>query len=65
MPTPTIYRRNEMGNMSYCKFQNTLDDLWDCVDDCDKNIYEECECPDEEMARKQLIKLCIKIAESQ
>lgn len=49
-----------MSNMAYCRFRNTVQDLWDCHqnmehdDDLDK--YEQ-------TARKQLIKLCVEIAE--
>ena len=45
--------------MGYCRFENTLKDLEDClehIDDKDLNEYEE-------PARKKLIKLCKEIAE--
>lgn len=46
-----------MGNMSYCRFQNTLGDLRDC--------YEAMEdmdiSPDEEKAKARMIRLCQKI----
>jgi len=46
-----------MANMSYCKFQNTLNDLRDCYDAInDNNLSEE-----EERARDGLVKLCAKI----
>lgn len=49
-----------MANMSYCRFQNTLQDLRDCyynLDDIEDMDEEELE------ARKQLIQLCKDIAE--
>lgn len=46
-----------MSNMSYCKFQNTLNDLEDCYDTIGDQLS-----PDEERARKKLIDLCEKIA---
>ena len=49
-----------MSNMSYCRFQNTLQDLKDCYN----NIDETKELSREEFyARKQLIELCKDIAE--
>lgn len=42
-----------MGNMSYCRFQNTLGDLQDCYDSMGEELSAE-----EERARKRLIKLC-------
>jgi hypothetical protein len=44
-----------MGNMHYCRFQNTLSDLRDCYDDWDTESEEE------EKARERLLKLCKKI----
>ena len=47
-------------NMSYCRFQNTLQDLKDCY----YNIEDLEDMSDEEKrARKQLIELCCDIAE--
>jgi hypothetical protein len=43
-----------MGNMSYCRFQNTLNDLRDCYD----NLFDDDLSEEEERARKRLIKLC-------
>lgn len=48
-----------MGNMSYCRFENTLQDLEDCYENID-NINEL--SADELKARKVLIKLCVDIA---
>lgn len=48
-----------MTNMSYCRFQNTLSDLWDCYENMDN-----CSDSEEELsAKEQLIKLCEKISE--
>ena len=47
-----------MGNMSYCKFQNTVSDLKNCYEsmqDSDLDSYEE-------KARKKIIDLCVDIA---
>lgn len=47
-----------MGNMSYCRFVNTLKDLTDCY--C--YLWESLPSSSEEKARKDLIAMCIKIA---
>ena len=48
-----------MGNMSYCRFQNTLADLRDCREHInDSNLSE-----DESKARQKLVRLCKDIAE--
>lgn len=47
-----------MGNMGYCRFQNTRQDLQDCYDHLFDNDLSE----DEERARKRLIRLCQEIA---
>jgi hypothetical protein len=49
-----------MGNMSYCRFRNTLEDLRDCYNYIDETIDNE----EEEYAREKLIKLCAKIADN-
>jgi len=41
-----------MANMSYCRFENTFNDLIDCID----NIWEEAENMRDERARKQMIR---------
>lgn len=50
-----------MTNMSYCRFQNTLSDLEDCVD----ALYEISDLDelsdDEKRAAKKLIKACIEV----
>ena len=47
-----------MGNMDYCRFQNTLSDLKDCRDD----MEDEPQSKEEQRARLQLIELCVDIA---
>jgi hypothetical protein len=47
-----------MGNMSYCRFENTLKDL----EDCDEHLDTKVNSKEEHEARKELIKLCISIA---
>jgi len=47
-----------MGNMSYCRFQNTAVDLQDCYD----HIDEEGLSKDENRARTHLVTLCREIA---
>ena len=46
-----------MSNMSYCRFQNTLEDLRDC----EENLYEPCS-KDEHRARINLLRLAHRIA---
>ena len=41
-----------MANMSYCRFENTLNDLVDCIN----NIHEEAENMRDERCRKQMIR---------
>ena len=48
-----------MPNMSYCRFENTLRDLQDCVGHMDDEGLSEYEAK----ARDQLIRLCVKIAD--
>ena len=46
-------------NMSYCRFQNTVIDLYDCYENMmNENLSEE-----EEKARERLIELCEQIAD--
>lgn len=47
-----------MPNMSYCRFQNTLDDLRECY----RHVWDDEISADEERARAELIKLCRMIA---
>jgi len=46
-----------MGNMPYCRFRNTLIDLYDCYAYLNEEVSEE-----ENTARKKLIILCQDIA---
>jgi len=47
-----------MTNMSYCRFENTVHDMWDCQDHLwDKELSE-----DEERYRKHFIKACREVA---
>jgi hypothetical protein len=48
-----------MGNMSYCRFENTYKDLRDC----DDNMNNEPESESERKYYNLLIKLCKKIAD--
>ena len=65
-----------MGNMCYCRFQNTLRDLKDCHEHIEILSLSECVCEEDQFcncdeqplsheeagARKDLIGLCVKIA---
>ncbi len=42
-----------MGNMSYCRFENTYNDLVDCYENMDNDLSES-----EEKYRKRIIELC-------
>ena len=48
-----------MGNMSYCRFENTMDDLRDCIN----NIYRQAENERDEQCRQQMIALFKEVAE--
>ena len=48
-------------NMSYCRFQNTLEDLKDCWENIDDNTDLS---ESETKARLRLIKLCKRIADA-
>jgi len=48
-----------MSNMSYCRFRNTVNDLWDCKD----ALLDEISDDDERLARKRLVKVCREIVE--
>ena len=47
-----------MSNMSYCRFENTLQDLRDCYEHWDEKISE-----DEFKAKERLLKLCQNIVD--
>ena len=49
-----------MSNMSYCRFENTLNDLRDCEEHLSDDESEMSEY--EKDAKKNLIKLCIRIS---
>ena len=48
-----------MGNMSYCRFRNTLQDLQDCKE----NLFDQDMSREEFNARESLIALCKDIAD--
>ena len=48
-----------MSNMSYCRFENTYNDLKDCYAHMDDDLEGE----DEEKARVRMVKLCQKIVD--
>lgn len=54
-----------MGNMSYCRFENTVIDLRDCkfaLEEMIKNPCKDNELPKrEEDSAKELLKLCVGI----
>ena len=45
--------------MSYCRFENTMDDLRDCI----RNIYREAENERDERSRQEMIALFMEVAE--
>lgn len=47
-----------MANMSYCRFENTVNDLRDCYENMDDEDMSEAE----KKARIRLIKLCVQLA---
>ena len=47
-----------MGNMSYCRFENTYNDLQDCFDNMHNELSES-----EDEYRKMLIELCQEIVD--
>ena len=47
-----------MGNMGYCRFQNTLEDLADCQE----HLSDTDLSPEERLARNRLIHICKQIA---
>jgi len=52
-----------MSNMSYCMFENTLNDLRDCYEVLAiHKMGDDIESESEEKSRKRLIKLCHDIA---
>lgn len=56
-----------MSNMSYCRFENTHDDLIDCLEALDEDGIEGCEHISGQYEKpyiRKLIKLCIRIADN-
>jgi hypothetical protein len=52
-----------VANMSYCRFQNTLNDLRDCAEALDYGDAEDENLSTEEKrAKEALIKVCSRIA---
>ena len=50
-----------MANMSYCRFENTVPDLKDCLDNMDKPLDDN---QTEIDSRKRLIEMACEIAEN-
>lgn len=48
-----------MSNMSYCRFSNTVNDLYDCFDNMDEQTDELSD--GERKARLELIQICCDI----
>lgn len=48
-----LKQEDVMANMSYCRFENTLNDLKDCAESLDDNLSGT-----EERARERLVKVC-------
>ena len=48
-----------MGNMSYCRFENTMNDLRDCL----RHISEDAENHYDEAARQEMLELFRTIGE--
>lgn len=56
-----------MANMSYCRFHNTLQDLYDCqsaLEEFIQNGENEISSAEERREAKRLIELCKDIADS-
>lgn len=51
-----------MGNMSYCRFENTYGDLQDCYDALSEKDLDELSESEKKYAKK-LIKMCRDIAD--
>ena len=46
--------------MSYCRFENTVNDMRDCIDDME---LSESASAYEKRARKEFVELCVQVAE--
>jgi hypothetical protein len=53
-----------MGNMSYCRFENTLKDLRDCYKDMTGGTPFDELSEEEQVYRNQLVALCKTIADN-
>ena len=54
-----------MSNMSYCRFQNTLSDLYDCFEFNGEDLEENDNLSEEETAaRLRILLLCRKVTEA-
>jgi hypothetical protein len=53
-----------MGNMSYCRFENTLKDLRDCYKDMTGGTRFDELSEEEQVYRNQLVALCKTIADN-
>ena len=53
-----------MGNMSYCRFENTLKDLRDCYRDMTGGTSFDELSEEEQVYRNQLVALCKTIADN-
>jgi len=51
-----------MGNMSYCRFENTYKDLLDCFNDMSETDFDELS-ETEQLYRNKLVHLCGIISE--
>jgi hypothetical protein len=51
-------------NMSYCRFENTLEDLRDCADALSEGPPSPETPYEERLARWKLLRLCVEIAEN-
>lgn len=49
-----------MGNMSYCRFENTSRDLWECYE----HITDDDLSEDEKKGRREIVQTCIDILEA-
>ena len=47
-------------NMHYCRFENTVNDMIDCIEDMD---ISEMASKQEKEARKKFVELCVQVAE--
>jgi len=47
-----------MANMGYCRFQNTVGDMEDCLEHIEDDLHSE----EEKEARQDFIRLCVQVA---